>query len=178
MKGKSAHSDVLVALMLGSNRGDRQEMFDQAIAHIRNRVGKVMKQSTVYETAPWGLQDQPLFLNQALLVETALPPEEVLRCVLDIETNLGRDRSMHPPGGEREIDIDVLFYGNQIVQQKDLQIPHPEIQNRRFVLTPLNELIPNFTHPLLSVTISSLLDKCEDVLKVNKPKRMLKKDKK
>lgn len=153
-------------LLTGGNMGDRLVSLQQACMKIEKQAGIVLKKSAVYETAAWGITDQNLFLNQVLLVSTSLPPQELLHTLLHIEQELGRKRIMKM--GPRIIDIDILFYNNEIISTPVLTVPHPQIANRRFVLTPLNEIAPGFIHPGLQKTIAELLEICPDNLEVRK----------
>lgn len=155
-----------VYLLTGGNIGDRVLNLNNAREQIEKQVGIVLKQSVVYETAAWGVTNQNSFLNQVLLVQTSLPPEELLQTLLHIEQQLGRKRIEKM--GPRTIDIDILFYNSEIISSPHLTIPHPQIANRRFVLTPLNEIAPGFVHPVLQKTITQLLKICPDQLEVKK----------
>jgi 2-amino-4-hydroxy-6-hydroxymethyldihydropteridine diphosphokinase len=145
-----------VYLSLGSNLGDRKEILEKAIVLLSEKVGVVVKQSKDYETVPWGVTDQPDFLNLAIEIHTLLKPLEVLEQTQSIENQLGRVRK--EKWGARLIDIDILFYGNEIIDEPNLKIPHPLIQERDFVLTPMAEIAPNFVHPLLGETNMELKD--------------------
>ena len=153
-------------LLTGGNIGNRLVSLQQACMKIEKQAGIVLQKSAVYETAAWGVTDQNLFLNQVLLVSTSLPPEELLHTLLNIEQELGRKRIVKM--GPRIIDIDILFYNNEIISTSVLTVPHPQIANRRFVLTPLNEIAPGFVHPGLQKTITELLEICPDNLEVKK----------
>ena len=144
-----------VFLLLGSNLGRRELSLQKAIAYIGQEVGSVVKQSSVYETQAWGKTDQPDYLNQVIIVKTNLTPREVLKSILQIELNMGRERK--EKWGERIIDIDILFYEDMIVNEADLVIPHPELQNRRFTLAPLAQIAPDWVHPVLNKTMFTLL---------------------
>ncbi|GAB2565026.1 2-amino-4-hydroxy-6-hydroxymethyldihydropteridine diphosphokinase [Spirosoma areae] len=153
-----------LTLLLGANLGDRVQTLRRAIDLIAERVGPVIQSSGLYETAPWGITDQPAFLNQVLVVETLLDPEAVLTQTQAIEQALGRVRM--EKWGARLIDIDILYYG-QLIQQTDrLTIPHPYLHQRRFTLVPLAEVAPDFVHPVLQKTTLELLADCEDKSKV------------
>lgn len=132
----------------------------QAVVLIGQQVGRVVSQSTLYETAPWGVTDQPAFLNQVLVVETTLGPEEVLVQTQAIEYELGRVRHEH--WGARTIDIDLLYYDQLIWQTPTLTLPHPLLHQRRFTLVPLAEIAPDFIHPVLHKTTLDLLTDCDD----------------
>lgn len=111
--------------------------------------------SSIYQTEPWGYLDQPEFLNQVLAVETSLSPRELLEYVKEIEQNIGRKPSVRY--GPRIVDIDILFYGNRIIQEEDLVIPHPRLKDRAFVLVPLAEINPDLIYPGIDLSISDLL---------------------
>ena len=151
-------------LLLGSNLGDRDQIFNQAIESLVT-VGRVLAVSGRYETAAWGRRDQPGFLNQALLLQTTLEPPLLLDSILSIERQLGRERKERY--GPRTIDIDILLYDDLIVQTEKLMIPHPELPNRRFALTALTEIAPNYLHPEKKQTIQELLLNCSDPLPVH-----------
>jgi 2-amino-4-hydroxy-6-hydroxymethyldihydropteridine diphosphokinase len=146
--------------------GNNHEQLLLAKKNIIADIGQVTASSSMYSTAAWGNTEQADFLNQVLMVETNLTPSKLLQSVLNIEKTMGRVRTIK--NAPRIIDIDILFFNNDIVKLKNLSIPHPEIQNRRFVLTPLAELSPNFVHPSLKKTINQLLITCKDPLNVQK----------
>ena len=154
-------------LLLGSNLGDREVNLNQAIKLLEERVGLISKTSSLYETAAWGKNDQPDFLNQAVCIITDDEPENILYKALQIEAELGRERIER--WGSRIIDIDLLFMDEQIINTQRLTLPHPQIQNRRFVLVPLNEIAPEFIHPVLNKSIKELLVECPDKLEVRRP---------
>ena len=153
-------------LLLGSNMENPLEQLNAAINHIQKRTGKIIQQSGLYATAPWGNSDQPDFLNKIIVISTALTATETLQSILAIERMMGRVRTIK--NAPRIIDIDILFFNDEVIQQHDLLVPHPEIQNRRFVLTPLNEISPQLKHPVLHKTIHQLLLECTDPLTVKK----------
>jgi len=155
-----------VFLLLGSNLGDRKWFLQQAINHIRGAVGPVVKTSSVYETQSWGKTDAPDYLNQVLQVQTALSAREVLTIILNIELLLGRKRE--EKWGSRTIDIDILFYGDALINEPELKIPHPELQKRRFTLEPLAEIAPDFVHPVIKKNILQLKNELIDKLVVKK----------
>ncbi|OJV18493.1 MAG: 2-amino-4-hydroxy-6-hydroxymethyldihydropteridine diphosphokinase [Dyadobacter sp. 50-39] len=155
-----------VFLLLGSNLGDRPQVLAAARESIARQAGSIDGQSAVYETAPWGITDQPAFLNQVLEISTSLLPEDLLRVILNIEHDLGRVR--YERWGARVIDIDILYYGQTVMDSARLTLPHPRIQDRRFVLAPLTEIAPDFVHPLLQKTSASLLEQCPDTSAVSK----------
>ncbi|WP_295794994.1 2-amino-4-hydroxy-6-hydroxymethyldihydropteridine diphosphokinase [Mucilaginibacter sp.] len=155
-----------VFLLLGSNLGNRQLYLQQAIELIGTHFAPVAKTSSIYETQSWGKTDAPDYLNQVVMLETEVPASELLRKILDIELMLGRKRE--EKWGSRTIDIDILFYGDEIIDDKNLQVPHPELHNRRFTLEPLAEIAPGLLHPLLKKTILDVKNNLKDSLIVKK----------
>lgn len=155
-----------VVLALGGNKGNVNETFKKAIGLIKTNIGLVSKSSSLYKTAAWGVTNQPDFINQIIVVETKMSPTELLGICMKIETLLGRTRNSENRWKERVIDIDILFYNNEIILLPNLEIPHPEIENRKFILVPLVEILPNFIHPKLKKSIKSILNNCSDTLKV------------
>jgi len=153
-------------LSLGSNEGDRHSTLQRALVHIEQTCGPVVSQSSVYQTAAWGLEEQPDFLNMAVLVETPLSPSELLDNLQQIETELHRQRIIR--WGQRTIDIDILFYNSETIDTRRLQVPHPMLKLRRFVLVPLAEIAPTLRYPDTEETVSTLLANCPDTLTVTK----------
>lgn len=141
---------------------------DKAANAISNRIGEVVKYSGVYESAPWGFVDDTSFLNQVLLVESELEAKEILGIILELENELGRVRMEGNAYVSRKIDIDILYFGEQIFQEEVLQVPHPRLHLRRFTLVPLAEIAPSYVHPKLNKSNKELLDGCEDHSIVNK----------
>lgn len=156
-----------VYLLLGGNMGDKRAVFARATTLIDERVGRVTKQSSIYETEPWGFESHEMFWNQVLEIQARIPAQKVLGLILQIEQQLGRTRT-GTQYGSRMIDIDILFYDDQIITLPDLTIPHPRIQDRKFVLVPLNEIVPEMIHPRLQMSIEQLLAVCQDELRVEK----------
>ena len=148
--------------------GNREETLVNAFTLIRQYCGNIRAMSSIYETDAWGKNDQPSFLNQALEIYTDLQPRQLLRQILKIEEQIGRVRE--EKYGPRIIDIDILFFNGEIHNCPMLKLPHPEIQNRRFVLVPLAEIAAEFIHPVLKKTIAELLAICPDKLEVSRIK--------
>jgi len=155
-----------VFLLLGSNLGNREEYLRKAIDLIGTELGAVTQKSSIYETEAWGKTDEPSYLNQVVRINTELPARQVLEKVLQIETKMGRVRE--EKWGSRIIDIDILFYGQDIINEPGLIVPHPELHNRRFSLEPLNEIAPDLLHPVLEKSIFQLKSKLKDNLIVKK----------
>ncbi|UXX78341.1 2-amino-4-hydroxy-6-hydroxymethyldihydropteridine diphosphokinase [Reichenbachiella carrageenanivorans] len=153
-------------LLLGTNIGDKAHNLLQAREYIIERIGEIIKPSAIYQTSAWGKEDQDDFYNQVLCIQTALSPMDLLVECLAIEKDLGRIRFER--WGERLIDIDILYFENEVIETEDLKVPHPELQNRRFTLIPLVELAPDYTHPKMNQTNKHLLACCTDPLEVVK----------
>jgi 2-amino-4-hydroxy-6-hydroxymethyldihydropteridine diphosphokinase len=153
-----------VILLLGGNQGDVEAHFSACIELLDKQLGKIFARSNIYSTKAWGPVSQPDFLNMAVGLYTAWPPSYLLKALLDVEKRLGRRRDVR--FGPRTLDIDILFYGQQIIRREGLQVPHPEIQNRRFALVPVNEIAAKLIHPTLGKTLETLLQTCEDRLEV------------
>lgn len=147
-----------VYLALGANLGDRLINLKQALQMLSPDVVP-MRVSPVYETAPWGITDQPAFLNMVVETETDLSPLKVLKAIKKIEVQLGRVPSIR--NGPRIIDLDILFYADRIVKQVDLEIPHPRMEGRGFVLKPLADLAADFVHPVSGETVQQMLQRCD-----------------
>lgn len=142
-------------LGLGSNLGNRIKNLGIAIEEI-SQIAEVSKKSSIYETQPVGLKDQPDFLNMAIEIKTDKSPKELLIKLLEIEHKMGRVREIE--NGPRKIDIDILLYGDQVINEKNIQIPHPKMHEREFVLEPLEEIAPTIKHPIMKMTIKQLLN--------------------
>ena len=153
-----------VYLQLGSNLGDREIFLQTARDLISKELGLIEKSSKIYESTPWGVDDQDCFLNQVLLLSTSIEPHELLKLILVIEKKIGRIRIGR--WGERVIDIDILFYNDDIIETIDLCIPHKYLSKRRFVLMPLCEIAENLNHPKHNKTILELFNECIDDEKV------------
>ncbi|MBO5848395.1 MAG: 2-amino-4-hydroxy-6-hydroxymethyldihydropteridine diphosphokinase [Bacteroidales bacterium] len=150
-------------ILLGSNMGDREVVLDNAIKEIEKRCGRIVNKSSLYESEPWGFDTDLYFLNQAIAVETELEPHDLLKELLTIEAELGRRRNENHIGYEsRPIDLDIIYIDDMINDDDDLILPHPRMHLRRFVLVPLSEISPDFVHPILRESNSTLLDRCED----------------
>lgn len=154
-------------LGLGSNIGERISYIEKALEEIQKIPGtQILALSSIYETEPWGEITQEDFLNSVVEIDTALSAENLLKELKNIEKNLGRTENKK--WSEREIDIDLLFYGNEIIEKDFMQVPHSQIEKRKFVLVPMNEIAPGFVHPVLNKTISALLSETTDDLNVRK----------
>lgn len=152
-------------LLLGSNQGNASQHLTEAREAIR-KMATIRQVSSIYTTSAWGKTDQPDFLNQVIEIYYNGTATLLLGTILGIEKDMGRIRTVK--WGERIIDIDILFYGNQIVEEPDLQIPHPQIPNRRFTLVPMAEIAADYIHPVLQQSIGQLLANCTDLLTVKK----------
>jgi 2-amino-4-hydroxy-6-hydroxymethyldihydropteridine diphosphokinase len=153
-------------LLTGGNTGDRLLYINKAAEAIKKQCGAIQKLSAIYETAAWGIEEQNSFLNQALKVHTKLSAHALLDCLLQIEENIGRVRK--EKFGPRIIDIDILLFNDDIIDARNLKIPHPELYKRRFALQCLAEIAPRKIHPVFSKTIAKLLQECKDPLRVDK----------
>ena len=151
-----------VFLITGGNIGNRKKNLKTAAALIGKQTGKIIKSSKIYETDAWGITDQPSFYNQIHILESKLSAQEIIHTILEIEEKMGRIRTIK--NAARIIDIDILFFNDEIINEPDLIIPHTEISNRRFVLMPLNELAPEMIHPVSKKSIQELLSTCKDEL--------------
>jgi 2-amino-4-hydroxy-6-hydroxymethyldihydropteridine diphosphokinase len=153
-----------VVLGLGGNMGNRTQHLAMAMVQIIQQIGTITKVSSVYETAAWGNEDQPPFFNLAVCLTTPFTPLQTLERCLRIEKQMGRHRTMK--WGPRIIDIDILLYNDEIIRANNLSIPHPLMHERRFVLAPLAEILPQKKHPVLKKSFKDLLHNCPDTLTV------------
>lgn len=153
-----------VYILTGGNLGDRLANLQKAKQYLGKETGNIVTSSSIYETEAWGNNDQPDFYNQVHIINTKLSAEQMMENILEIEEQMGRVRAAK--NASRIIDIDILFFNDDVINKKDLIIPHPEISNRRFVLIPLKELSPGLVHPVLNKTINELLSTCKDTLSV------------
>lgn len=147
-------------LLTGGNLGNRFNNLNTAKICVEEICGKIISSSSVYETAAWGIKEQPDFYNQAIILETTSSPSELLKNIHVIEKKMGRIREIKY--GPRIIDIDILFYNNDVIDTKSLKVPHPFLHERRFALMPLAEIAGNIIHPVLQKTINKLLRECSD----------------
>ncbi len=154
-----------VYLLLGGNLGDKSKIFAEAEQLIREKVGSVIRQSKIYETEPWGFDSDDWFWNQAFIVDTALSVSECLSMAHAIEAQIGRIRSSQQYIS-RVIDIDLIFFGDQVINQPEIVVPHPRMASRKFVLQPLCEIAPEKIHPVFQKTIQELFGECDDSLVV------------
>ena len=152
--------------MFGSNLGDRALHIQRAMRSVQEETGKAEKVSSLYETEPWGVSDQPDYLNAAMIIRTGYSPQILLSLLKRIETEEGRtDQKKY---ASRTLDIDILFYDDLVLNSKGLTIPHPKLHLRKFALVPLNEIDEKFMHPVLKKSIAKLLNECRDPLDVRK----------
>ena len=151
-------------LLIGGNVGNRINNLETATGLLQQQIGNIIKRSSVYETGAWGNTNQPDFLNQVLILETRLNATECMQQIFFIENKMGRIRT--EKNAPRIIDIDILFFNDEVINEPGLTVPHPQIANRKFVLIPMNELSPGLLHPVLNQTIANLLSTCTDQLEV------------
>ena len=155
-----------IYLIIGGNMGERESNLQKCKSLIINALGDIISESAVYETAAWGKTNQPSFLNQVFFLESNLNPHQILATCLAIESQMGRVR--HEKWEARKIDIDILLFNDEVIDEEDLSIPHPHMKNRRFVLKPLADIAPNVVHPVYNKTIMELLENCPDTLEVTR----------
>jgi 2-amino-4-hydroxy-6-hydroxymethyldihydropteridine diphosphokinase len=153
-----------IILHIGSNKGNREKHLETTRTLIENHLNPIQNKSIIFETEAWGVKAQADFLNQVLIVNSYLKPLQLLKRLQKIEAIIGKEKEFH--WGPRNIDIDILFIGNMIINEKRLTIPHPLIEQRKFVLAPLAEIFPDKIHPISKKSVAQLLIECEDNLKV------------
>lgn len=151
-----------VLILLGGNLPATRDLFASAEVHINQQAGLTVGSSSLYKSTPWGFATENLFLNKVLEIETGLNPHDLLTVLLEIEAGLGRERSEAGGYDSRGIDIDILFYGSEVISSPRLTIPHPRLHLRRFTLLPLNECWPGWVHPLEGKPVHILLAECSD----------------
>ena len=158
-----------VYISAGANLGDREQNLEKGLASLQQAGVLITKRSSLFETEPVGFREQPWFLNLALEAETVLSPMDLLDLCQKIELTLGRSRTFR--GAPRLLDLDILFYGDQVIEDERLVIPHPRAAERRFVLEPLAQIAPAYVHPVIRRTVSSLLATCSDTSIVRRFRR-------
>ena len=153
-----------VFILLGSNLGDRQLLINQACEMIEERCGRIVSKSRLYESEPWGFKSEHWFLNQVVVLDTEMSPDDLMDTLLAIEKELGRDRTTpHEGYVSRPMDLDILYWGKDlIVEKQHVIVPHPRLHKRRFTLLPLCDVAPDYVHPILKKTNRQLLDECQD----------------
>ena len=150
-------------ILFGSNQGDKERLLEKACQLLQERCGLLVERSSTYLSEPWGFETDAWFLNALLVVETELEPDALMDALMDIETLLGRKRKAATKGyADRPIDLDILYYGDQVIQTTKVTAPHPRLHLRRFALIPLCEIIPDFLHPVFNQSQQQLLDRCTD----------------
>ncbi len=149
-----------VIIAIGTNVGNKKENIETAVKKMENNRMKIVKMAKSFKTLPYGYKEQPAFLNTAVEIETSLSPEKLLEELLKIEKEMGRIRKVH--WGPRIIDLDIIFFDNLIINEEKLKIPHPDMQNRFFVLKPLMEIAPCRVHPKFCETVKTLFEKLEN----------------
>lgn len=156
-----------VYLSIGSNMGDRLDYLSKANKLIRQRIGNIIKESSIYETEPWGFLSDDLFLNQVVIADSPHSPTDILNEVKTIEKYIGRNQILTKEYASRVMDIDILFYNDLIFESQHLTFPHLHLHKRNFVLVPLCEISPEFIHPVFQIELSQLLINCPDRSNVN-----------
>lgn len=154
-------ASVLAYISLGSNLGNRAHYLQQAIFSLGNLAGEIGAISPVYQTPAWGFEGEDFF-NACLALHTELSPEPLLECLLQIEKQAGRLRNTTGGYRSRTLDLDLIYYGDQIIQTDSLTVPHPSLEKRRFVLKPLADIAPQYYHPVLGKDHRNLLQECAD----------------
>lgn len=156
-----------VFLSIGGNLGNKRANFDKVYTHIQNESGSIILRSSVYETPAWGFESEDPFWNQVLCIETHLNPSEILENIKKIDAAFGRKR-IREGYSSREMDVDILYFDDQIINAENLTIPHPLLHKRLFVVVPLAEIAPDWVHPVLKLTSVEMLDNCEDKSEIKK----------
>jgi 2-amino-4-hydroxy-6-hydroxymethyldihydropteridine diphosphokinase len=161
------HNKVInsAVLLSGSNLGNRVEYLTFAQLELLQAGASILKASALYESEAWGFESSA-FVNQVLIVETELSSDQLLQLLQVIEKKAGRKRTLTSGYAARTLDLDILFFNNQIIETADLTIPHPRLHERRFTLMPLHEIMPQYKHPVLQQTVETMLAKCPDTGKV------------
>jgi 2-amino-4-hydroxy-6-hydroxymethyldihydropteridine diphosphokinase len=156
----------IVYLLLGSNLDDRPALLQRARHDISLKIGSITMESSIYESEPWGFHSEQRFLNQVIRVETDFEPLRILDEIIKIETEIGRKRYFSEEYESRKIDIDILFFNDEIISEQDLVIPHPKIQDRMFTLLPLAEIDNAMVHPGSLKSVGEMISECQDRLEV------------
>ncbi len=151
-----------VYIILGGNLGDIRKNMEIALQVISQKIGKIHRQSHIYETEPWGFENSKNFFNQVIDIDTSLNPPELLEKIKKIEERFGRSENQSPKYQPRQMDIDILFFNDEIIKLPGLVIPHPRLHERNFVLAPLSELAADLVHPIFNQTILQLKAACKD----------------
>ncbi|MCQ2306746.1 MAG: 2-amino-4-hydroxy-6-hydroxymethyldihydropteridine diphosphokinase [Bacteroidales bacterium] len=152
-----------VFILIGSNIGERESLLERACALVGEFCGRIIGKSAVYESEPWGFEAEQWFLNQVIEIETELPPDDLMLKLMDIEKDLGRDRTTpHKGYVSRPMDLDILYYGNKIVDTEYVTAPHPRLHLRRFTLMPLCDVAPDFINSKMKMSNARLLELCND----------------
>ena len=147
-------------ILFGSNQGDKEALLEQACTLINKRCGLLVERSSAYITEPWGFEAEEWFLNELLVVETEMDPDTLMDTLLKIEAELGRVRHPEKEGYcSRTVDLDILYFGDKIIQTEKVTVPHPKLHLRKFALMPLCEIIPDFLHPIFNLSQTQLLEK-------------------
>jgi len=154
-------------LLLGTNLGDRRKNLQNACGLLGEKVGLIIKCSSIYETEPWGFNESQWFYNCALTLQTPFSSNELIKKVLEIETIMGRERKQISVYENRIIDIDILVFGSEISKTAELELPHPRLHLRKFVLLPLFEIVPDFIHPVTLKNVNEMIIECKDECKVS-----------
>ena len=147
-------------ILFGSNQGDKEALLEQACTLINDRCGLLVERSSAYTTEPWGFEAEEWFLNELLVVETEMEPDELMDALLEIEKELGRVRDPKQKGyTSRTVDLDILYYGDKVINTEKVTVPHPRLHLREFALLPLCEIIPDFLHPVFNLSQTQLLER-------------------